>query len=94
MVTMKVRDILTGLRKKGFCQSESDHSHLILYVDDKKTEIRTKVSHGASEINDSLINIMSIQLKLEKKEFADLVYCPMSFSDYLKSLSQKGFKFK
>jgi len=87
---MKVRDILAGLNRKGFLQGESDHTRLILYVKGKKTEIRTKVSHGASEIDDHLINVMSIQLHLEKKEFRDLVNCPLSLEGYLKKLSTEG----
>lgn len=93
MPTMKVRDVLVGLNRKGFLQDESDHKHLILYVNCKKTEVRTKVSHGASEINDYLVNVMSIQLHLEKKEFMDLVYCPLSFAEYLKKLDAEGIKF-
>ena len=94
MGTMKARDVLNGLGKKGFCRSDSDHSHLILYVDGKKTEIRTKVSHGSIEINDRLINLMSIQLHLERKDFMNLVYCPLTLADYLKELAKKGFIFK
>lgn len=94
MPTMKVRDVLAGLGKKGFLQDETDHKHLILYVNGKKTEVRTKVSHGASEINDYLINTMSIQVHLEKREFIDLVYCPLSFADYIKKLNTQGIEFK
>jgi hypothetical protein len=94
MPTMKVRDILAGLGKKGFFQGESDHKYFILYVNGKKTQVRTKVSHGTSEINDYLINVMSIQLHLEKKEFMDLVYCPLSLAEYLKKLNAEGIDFK
>jgi predicted RNA binding protein YcfA (HicA-like mRNA interferase family) len=87
---MKVRDILVGLNRKGFLQSESDHTHLILYVNGKKTEVRTKVSHGAREIDDHLINLMSKQVHLEKKEFRDLINCPLSLEGYLKKLSAEG----
>lgn len=93
MPTMKVRDVLVGLNKKGFLQDENDHKHLILYVNGKKTIVRTKVSQGASEINDHLINLMSMQLHLEKKEFMDLVNCPLSFDDYIKKLNNAGLKF-
>jgi len=90
MPTMKVRDILTGLNKKGFLQGESDHTHLILHVNGKKTDVRTKVSHGAREIDDYLIGMMSKQLHLDKNDFKNLVYCPLSFDDYLKKLSAEG----
>jgi hypothetical protein len=93
MTTLKVRDILTGLGKKGFVQSESDHTHLIFFLNGKKTSIRTKVSHGSSEINDHLINLMSMQIKLDKKQFIDLVTCPFTLGDYLKELETQGYAF-
>ncbi len=93
MTTMKVRDIVHGLTRKGFCRSEGDHSHLIFYFNDKKTSIRTKVSHGSTEIGDNLINVMSIQVKLEKNKFMDLVYCPLTLQDYLDELEKQGITF-
>ena len=78
MATLKARKVLSGLEKKGFVQAEGDHTFLIFYVNGKKTSIHTKVSHGSNEINDYLINKMSIQIKLEKQKFLDLVNCPLS----------------
>ncbi|MGD0202656.1 MAG: hypothetical protein ABSC20_01965 [Candidatus Bathyarchaeia archaeon] len=93
MTILKAREILNGLRKKGFFQSEGDHTYLILYVKGKKTSIHTKLSHGSNEINDYLINKMSLQLKLEKKKFIDLINCPFSTEDYLKELNAQGYCF-
>ncbi len=93
MVTIKVRDVLNGLEKKGFSRSEGDHSHLVFYVDGKKTAIRTKVSHGSSEIDDRLIHLMSIQLRLDKRKFIDLICCPLTLDDYLKELEEQGITF-
>jgi predicted RNA binding protein YcfA (HicA-like mRNA interferase family) len=91
MTSLKVRRVLRGLEKKGFVQSQRDHRFLIFCFNGKKTSIYTKVSHGGNEINDYLINQMSIQTKLEKKQFIDLVNCPFSAEDYLKELRTKGF---
>lgn len=96
MTTLKVRTVLSGLEKKGFLESKArarDHKFLIFYVNGKKTSIYTKVSHGSNEIDDYLINQMSIQVRLEKKQFIDLVSCPFSVEDYLKELTAKGFCF-
>jgi predicted RNA binding protein YcfA (HicA-like mRNA interferase family) len=93
MTTLKPRQVLSGLEKKGFVQSQRDHRFLIFYFNGKKTSIYTKVSHGGNEINDYLINQMSIQIRLEKKQFIDLVNCPFSAEDYLKELRAKGFPF-
>jgi hypothetical protein len=93
LVNLKARKVLGGLEKKGFVQAEGDHTFLILYVNGKKTSIHTKVSHGSSEINDYLINKMSIQVKLDRKKFLDLVNCPLSLDHYLEELKSQGYSF-
>jgi hypothetical protein len=93
MGTIKVRDVVNGLERKGFCKSEGDHSFLVLHVNGKKTSIYTKVSHGSNEIGDNLIHLMSVQVKLDKKKFMDLIYCPLALPDYLKELEGQGFAF-
>ena len=93
MVTVKANDVLKGLGKKGFSLSQGDHSHLIFCVGGKKTAIRTKVSQGRSEIDDHLVNLMSIQVKLEKNKFMDLINCPLTVNDYLKELKRQGITF-
>jgi len=93
MTTLKVKEVLGGLEKKGFLRYENDHTFLILHVNGKKTSIHTKVSHGSNEINDYLINKMSIQVKLEKKKFIELVSCPFSAEDYLNELKVQGYYF-
>ena len=93
MATLKTRQVLSGLEKKGFVQAEGDHTFLIFYVNGKKTSIHTKVSHGSNEINDYLINKMSIQVKLEKKKFLDLVNSPLSLEHYLEELKLQGYCF-
>jgi len=93
LATLKARKILSGLEKKGFVQAEGDHTYLILYVNGKKTSIRTKVSHGSNEINDYLITKMSMQVKLERKKFLDLVNCPLSLERYLEELRSQVYYF-
>ncbi|MQY62096.1 hypothetical protein GH146_02250 [archaeon] len=91
MTSIKKIKVIKSLKKKGFCVSEGDHKHLVFFNDGKKTMIRTKVSQGGREIDDWLINLMSLQTKLEKKQFIDLINCPMSSIDYLKEMQKKGF---
>jgi hypothetical protein len=93
LAILKARKVVSSLEKKGFVQAEGDHTFLILYVNGKKTSIHTKVSHGSSEINDYLINKMSIQVKLERKKFLDLVNCPLSLEHYLEELKSQGYRF-
>ena len=91
MTLFKKGKVLKSLKKKGFCVSDGDHKHLVFHHNGKKTGIRTKVSQGRGEINAHLINLMSIQIKLEKKQFIDLINCPMSSKAYLKEMQQNGF---
>jgi predicted RNA binding protein YcfA (HicA-like mRNA interferase family) len=93
MATLKAREVSSSLKKKGFIQSESDHAYFVLYVNSKKTSIRTKMSHGSAEIDDYLLNMMSLQVKLEKKQFIDLINCPLSAEEYLKLLCTQGYHF-
>lgn len=79
--------------KKGFRKSENDHTYLILFVNNKKTSIRTKISHGSKEINDSLIILMSKQLKLNKNFFIDFANCIKNESEYLQELERLGINF-
>jgi len=90
MTTLRVRDVINGLSRKGFVVSNRDHKYLIFQVNGKKTRIFTKVSHGHNEIDDYLINRMSIQVNLEKNQFVDLVNCPLSHDNYIRELRNKG----
>lgn len=91
MTVLKNKDVVNGLTKKGFEVSQGDHRFFVFYADGKKTSIRTKVSHGSKEVNDSLIGIMSYQLKLDKKMFVDLIQCPLSKEAYVAELKKQGF---
>ena len=93
MATLKAREVISGLKKKGFLQSEGDHTYFILYVNEKKTSIRTKVRHGRGEVDDYLLHMMALQAKLEKRQFMDLINCPLSATDYLKILEAQGYRF-
>ena len=87
--TVKTKDVDRSLCKKGFrCVKDSDRVRYILYVNDIKTRIRTKISHGENEIGDDLILKMSHQLKLSKSGFMDLIRCPLSEEEYVKILRE------
>lgn len=71
----------SALRKKGFEQVEGDH-HYFAYVnlEGKRTNIRTKTSHTPKmkDIADNLLSQMAKQCSLSKRDFLDLVDCPLS----------------
>ena len=52
--------------------------------------IHTFVSHGTKEYGEALIGEMKKQLRLTKKEFMDLIDCPMTKEKYLRILISKG----
>jgi len=53
-------------------------------ADGKKTAIHTKQSPSAKndDIGNSLLGLMARQARLSKKDFVDLIDCPMSKEDY------------
>jgi len=79
-----------SLTKKGFLDAPGDHTFLEFYHDDKLF-VRTNISHGAThDLNDFLIGKMANQCKLDKKDFTDLINCPLSAAEYLQKLINKG----
>jgi len=89
-VPKATKDVALGLTKKGFQRRENDHSFFHLVVNGKKTVIYTKISHGEKEINDGLLGLMSRQVRLSRKQFNDLVDCPMTSDEYLRLLQKAG----
>lgn len=83
-------DIGAALRKKGFVPRENDHTFYHLFVNGKKTIISTKISHGEKEIRDKLLGMMARQLRLSRRDFLNLVDCPLTFDEYVKLLRDSG----
>ena len=86
----KTIDIMANLKRKGFRQRDGDDKYFHLYVDGKKTAVFTFVSHGEREVHDGLLAQMAKQTKLVKKEFLELVDCPMTGARYLELLRERG----
>lgn len=57
---------------------------------EKEDDYYTKISHGKKEIGNPLIKQMSEQCKIDKKDFMDLVNCPIDKNGYLKILKEKN----
>ena len=90
MTVIKTRQIDGALQSKGFVRSEKDHHYYSLYVDGKKTQVWTKISHGGAECGDTLIGLMAKQAKIAKKEFVQLVECTLSGDEYVARLVARG----
>jgi uncharacterized protein YtpQ (UPF0354 family) len=87
--------VVSGLKDKGFRleQDKRDHDFLFFEHVGVTQAIYTKVSRGTSHrtIDDQLLGKMSRQLKLTRKQFNDLVDCPMSQVEYEDHLRQGGY---
>lgn len=83
----------SALTRKGFKQVEGDHHQFIYHTTDgKKTRIRTKTSHSKKtrDIPDPLLGQMAKQCKLVRRDFIDLVDCPMDQHKYEEKLQESG----
>jgi ribulose kinase len=73
----------TGLRSKGFIQSDGDHHFFIYYtLEGVKSRLRTKTSHSGKDIGKPLFSQMAKQCGLTAGDFTRLVDCPLSREDY------------
>ena len=87
----KPNDVERSLEKKGFQRKEGDHHYFNYYTTaGKKTKVFTKTSHGAKELDDSLLGMMSRQCKLTRQDFDRLIDCPLDRDTYERKLIECG----
>ena len=89
MPTLKAKDVHSALLRKGFEVENSHHVFFLLKIKGKRSSVKTKMSHGASELDDRLIGFMAEQLHLTKAQFNNLVSCPLSKEEYVDILVEK-----
>ncbi len=92
---IKARKIDSALTRKGFVTNKKKH-HIFyfLYVNGKKTQIRTKLSHSSKEYNDNLLSAICKQLKFNnKKELEGFINCAISKDEYVRMLMDKSIIF-
>jgi len=89
LAVLKTLKIEKGLLRKGFAKENSNHKFFHLFINNRRTNIYTKISHGKKEIDDYLIGRMASQTGLTKNEFIDLIECPLSYEDYIKLLIER-----
>lgn len=87
MSSRKTREIEKALISKGFRPDYGSHISLWLCVKDKRTTVRTVLSHGIREYGESLLAKLKKQLGLSTKaQLLDLIDCPMSEEQYIEYL--------
>jgi len=84
------RQIQASLLKKGFSEDDTHHHYFYLMVDGKRSTIRTHYSQGEKECADWHQGQMARQLWLSRKEFDDLINCPLKRETYLNLLRERG----
>jgi hypothetical protein len=86
----KVKVAASALRKKGFEENkDSDHVRYHLVFDGVRTGISTYMSHGERELAQFHESMMAKQLKVTKREFLNLIECPLSREGYLALLRER-----
>ncbi len=86
-MVFKVRDVGASLCAKGLREhNDRDRRYYFFYHGGKKSHIHAKISHSATEIDDYLCSAMSRQINLTRRQFRDLVECPLTAERYLKPM--------
>ena len=89
--TRKSKQIEEALKKKGFKKDNTHHKVYFFYVKDKKTGIRTFVSHGIKEYSGNLLSKVRNQMKLStNRDFDDFMDCSMTETQYRDKLINGG----
>ena len=78
------RAVESALLSKGVQPRQGHHRRFICFTTDgKKTPVWTMLSHGSRrDIGDGLVRVIARQCKLTRREFDDLVACPLSRDQY------------
>lgn len=84
------KQVESALLKKGFKYSNKSHRFLALFIEGKKTAIRTMVSHGRTTYKGRLEKSLRDQLKVTKEELVGLVECPLTMEAYLECLKERN----
>ncbi len=73
MTVFSASKVEKALIENGFIKETGDYNYFRLYVNGKRTNIRTKTSHNRQEIGDGLIAQMAKQLHLSNRDFVRFV---------------------
>lgn len=88
MTVFSAKEVEKALKRVGFKMETGDHNYFRLYIDGKRTSIRTKTSHNKQDIGDALIEKMRKQVHLTKKQFIDLINNNMTVEQYIAILKE------
>jgi len=89
MSPRQTRLIRVSLLKKGFVEVNNHHHFFWLEINGKRTTVHTYFSNGEQECGDWHQGQMAKQLKLCRKEFDDLINCPLKRETYIGLLKER-----
>jgi len=78
----KAKDIEATLLHKGFRVEETHHHVYWFFYNDRKTTIRTRLSHGVKEYGDNLLGRIKKQMHLANQELDQFFDCAMTGANY------------
>ena len=92
MSEIRTAPIISALLSKGFVRASGnrDHQYFFFHYHGKKSDIFTRISHGARAIDDWLAGRMARQLRLSKREFMSLVECTIGGAEYARLMEERG----
>ena len=79
-----------NLLKKGFLEKQGRKHVLYIFIHEGKKICETHMSRDDQDLNDYLLDKMSKQVYLDKKDFIRLIDCPLSEKDYTEILKSKN----
>lgn len=91
MATRKAASIEFALKSKGFRQDNTHHRMYWFYYDNKKTSIRTRLSHSVKEYGENLLKQIQKQMKFNtQRKLLDFIDCPLDEEGYVDMLRDEG----
>lgn len=89
---MDVRDIYRTLKGKLHAIEDRKSHHIFFYFEIEGKQYRaTKISHSArGQVDESLLRLISKQLRLQQGELQDLIACPLSEEEYFRLWTERG----
>ena len=92
MSEIRTAPIISALLSKGFVRASGnrDHQYFFFHHHGKKSDIFTRISHGARTVDDWLAGRMAHQLRLSKREFTSFVACTLSGAEYARLMEERG----
>lgn len=92
MPPIRVRLLHSALLRMGFVPENRKDVYYFHTLNGGRTGVRTKMSHGETEVGEHLLHKMARQLYLSRSELDEFVSGRMTNETYLRILREKGVR--